>query len=228
MGILSKRILGMPSGAVGDVQFSYRNGQTVIGTRPVSFMPGTDEKSVNRRSRFGITAKFSKAINAIPSLKNLWDDKTENTISPFNGIFRASYPFVTPTDVTSSATLVPFLFGFDVTTTDATVDETEISVSIDPIGTNAGIDTDKEKFIQLCAVIKCSDSTVDTLPSMLFLPLKSSNVVLNLANPLTFTITLSDQDSDAYSMYDTHLTYLSMVTLDEAGNAINYAKGFNV
>ena len=227
MGILSKKVLGAPSGAVGDVQFSYRNGQTIIGTRPASFMPGFDEKSVNRRKRFGITAKYSQAVNAITSLKSLWDDVTPNIISPFNGIFKASYPYVTPTDVTASANLVPQLFGFDVTTTDVTVDETEISVSIDPIGTNAEIDLDVEKFIQLAAVIKCTDGTLDTLPSILFLPLKSANVVLNLANPLSFTITISDQDSDAYSMYDTHLTYLALITLDEDGNAVHYSKGFN-
>lgn len=227
MGILSKRVLGQPSGAVGDIQFSYRNGLTVIGTRPASFMPGTDEKSVNRRNRFGITAKYSQAVNSIPSLKSLWDDVTPNIISPFNGIFKASYPYVTPTDVTTTAKLVPQLFGFDVTTTDVTVDETEVNVSIDPIGTNAEIDTDIEKFIQLAAVIKCTDSTEDTLPNMLFLPLKSANVVLNLANPLSFTITISDQDSDAYSMYDTHLTYLALVTLDTNGKAIHYSKGFN-
>ena len=227
MGILNKAVLGLPSGAVGDILFRYKDGRVIIGTRPVSYMPGTDTNSVNRRNRFGITAKYSQAVNAIQTLKSLWDESTPNSMSPFNGIFKASYPYVTPTDVTETAKLVPQLYGFDVTTTDVTVDETSIEVSIDPIGTNANIDTAVEKFVQLAAVIKCTDATMDTLPKMVFIPLKSGNVVLNLANPLSFTITLCDQDSDVYSLFDTHLTYLALVTLDEDGKAIHYSKGFN-
>ena len=226
MGFLKKSVLGKPSGAVGDILFRYKDGKTIIGTRPVSFMPGTDAASVNRRSRFGITSKFSQAVNSLPSFKSLWDNVTPNNISPYNGIFKASYPFVTPTDVSASAGIVPILYGFNVTTTDVTVDETEVNVSIDPIGTNAEIDTNVEKFIQLGTVIKCSDGTMDTLPALLFIPLKSANVVLNLVNPLTFSITLSDQDSDLYSMYDTHLSYLALVTLDENGKAVHYSSGF--
>lgn len=226
MGILKKSVLGKPSGAVGDILFRYKDGKTIIGTRPVSYMPGMDERSVNRRNRFGITAKFSQAVNSLPSFKSLWDNVTPNNISPYNGIFKASYPYVTPTDVTDLAKLVPQLFGFGVTTTDVTVDETEVSVSIDPIGTNAEIDTNIEKFIQLGVVIKCTDGTIDTLPNIVFLPLKSANVVLNLANPLSFSITLSDQDSDLYSMFDTHLSYLALVTLDEYGKAVHYSSGF--
>ena len=226
MGFLKKSVLGKPSGAVGDILFRYKDGKTIIGTRPVSFMPGTDTASVNRRSRFGISGKFASAVNSIPSFKSLWDGVTPNNISPYNGIFKASYPFITPTDVSASAAIVPLLYGFDVTTTDVTVDETEVSVSIDPIGTNAEIDLNVEKFIQLGTVIKCSDGTLDTLPALLFIPLKSANVVLNLVNPLTFSITLSDQDSDLYSMYDTHLSYLALVTLDENGKAVHYSSGF--
>lgn len=226
MGFLKKSVLGKPSGAVGDILFRYKDGKTIIGTRPVSFMPGTDQASVDRRSRFGITGKFSSAVNSIPSFKSLWDNVTPNNISPYNGIFKASYPFVTPTDVSASAGIVPILYGFNVTTTDVTVDETGVSVSIDPIGTNAEIDTNVEKFIQLGTVIKCSDGTMDTIPALMFIPLHSANVVLNLANPLTFSITLSDQDSDLYSLYDTHLSYLALVTLDENGKAVHYSSGF--
>lgn len=226
MGFLRKAVLGLPSGVVGDILFRYKDGQTIISSRPVSYMPGTDQASVDRRSRFGITAKFAQAVNGIDSLYSVWDNATPKPTSPFNGIFKASYPYVTPTDVTDLASLVPYLYGFPVTTTDVTVDETEVSVSIDPIGTNAEIDLDVEKFIQLAAVIKCTDGTLDTLPTRIFIPLNSANVVLNLANPLTFTITLSDQYSDLYSMYDTHLTYLALVTLDEDGNAVHYSSGF--
>lgn len=225
MGILQKSVLGKPSGVVGDILFRYKDGRTIIGTRPVSCMPGMDINSVNRRNRFGITAKFSRAVNSIPSFKSLWDNVTPNNISPYNGIFKASYPFITPSDVTVTAKIVPQLFGFDVTTTSVSIDGTSVNVAIDPIGTNANINTEIEKFIQLGAVIKCTDASMDTLPKIVFVPLKSSNVVLNLANPLSFSITLADQDQELYSLFDTHATYLALVTLDDNGKAVHYSKG---
>jgi len=175
---------------------------------------------------FGNTAKFSKAVNSIPALKSVWDNATPNNISPFNGIFKASYPFITPTDVSDNAKVVPLLFGFDVTTTDVTISETSVTVDIDPIGTNAGIDLLVEKYIQLAVVIKCKDGTVDELPDLMFIPLKSSDVTLNLANPLSFLITLSDQYSELYSLYTTHKSCFAFVTLTETGKAVHYSSNF--
>lgn len=226
MGLLNKSVLGKPSGAVGDVLFRYKDGRTIIGTRPVSFMPGKDPASVNRRNRFGNTAKFSKAVNSITAFKNLWDNVTPNNISPFNGIFKANYPFITPTDISDSASIVPHLFGFNVITTDVSIDASSVSVSIDPIGINAEIDPLIEKYIQLGVVIKCSDATQEALPKMVLLPLNSANVMLNLVNPLTFSITLSDQEKELYSLFDTHMSYLALVTLDENGKAYHYSSGF--
>ena len=226
MGFLKKAVLGLPSGAVGDVLFRYKNGKTIIGTRPVSFTPGKDPNSVNRRNRFGITARFSQAVNSIPSFRSLWDNVTPNNISPYNGIFKASYPFVTPTDVSGSASIVPQLFGFNITTTEVSIDGSAVNVSIEPIGTNAEIDPMIEKFIQLGVVIKCTDATQDSLPKMVFLPLRSANVPLNLVNPLTFSITLSDQDKELYSLFDTHTAYLALVTLNDNGKAVHYSSGF--
>ncbi len=228
MAKLFKSVLGKPSGAVGDVLFRYKNGKSFIGTRPVSYMPGTDAASVNRRNRFGITAKFSQAVNSLPAFKSLWDNVTPNNISPYNGIFKASYPFVTPVDVSSSAQIVPQLFGFNVTTTNVSVDGATVEVEIDPIGNNAGIDPVIEKYIQLGVVIKNSGATMETLPKMLFLPLDSEKTPLNLVNPMSFTITLSDQDREVYSLYDSHVSFLAFVTLDELGKAVHYSDGFTV
>lgn len=226
MGLLNKSVLGKPSGAVGDVLFRYKDGRTIIGTRPISFMPGKDPASINRRNRFGNTAKFSKAVNSLTAFKNLWDNVTPNNISPFNGIFKANYPFITPTDVSGSASIVPQLFGFNVVTTDVSIDGASVSVSIDPIGNNAEIDPIIEKYIQLGVVIKCTDATQESLPKMVLLPLNSANVSLNLVNPLTFSITLSDQEKELYSLFDTHMSYLALVTLDENGKAYHYSSGF--
>jgi hypothetical protein len=227
MGILKKSVLGKPTGAVGDILFRLVDGRTVIGTRPVSYMPGTDQKSIDRRHRFGNTAKYSRAVNSVPALKSVWDNATPNNISPYNGIFKASYPYITPSDVLDTAKVVPLLFGFDVDITTATIDETSVDVVIGPIGTNANIDLLVEKYIQLCVVIKCKTATVEELPDLMFIPLKSVELSLDLTNPLTFSITLADQDSEIYSLYTAHKSYFAFVTLTDAGKAVHYSTNFN-
>jgi hypothetical protein len=226
MGILKKSVLGKPSGAVGDILFRLKDGRTIIGTRPVSYMPGTDQKSVDRRRRFGLTATYSKAVNSIASLKSVWDNATPNNISPYNGIFKASYPYITPTDVSVSAKVVPMLFGFDVDTTSIVINETSVAIAIGPIGTNANIDTLVEKYIQLAVVIKCKDGTVAELPELMFIPLKSTQMTLNLTSAINFSITLADQDSELYSLYTTHKSYFAFVTLTDDGKAVHYSKNF--
>ncbi|MCX6158650.1 MAG: hypothetical protein NTY74_11800 [Ignavibacteriae bacterium] len=223
MGILKKSVLGKPTGAVGDILFRLKDGRTIIGTRPVSYMPGKDQKSVDRRHRFGNTAKFSKAVNAIPSLKSVWDNATPNNISPYNGIFKASYPYVTPTDISDSAKVVPLLFGFDITTTNVAINETSVTVAISAIGNNAGIDPLVETGIQLAVVIKCKDATEAELPSLMLIPLKSAVLPMSLSGTLSFSITLSDQYSELYSLFTTHKSYFALVTLKDDGKAVHYS-----
>ncbi len=226
MGILKKSVLGKPTGAVGDILFRLKDGRTIIGTRPVSFMPGMDQKSIDRRHRFGNTAKFSKAVNSIPSLKSVWDNATPNNISPYNGIFKASYPFITPVDVNDTGRVAPLLFGFDVETTSVVINATSVAIAIDPIGTNAGIDLLVEKYIQLAVVIKCKDATLEELPDLMFIPLKSTQQTLSLTTALNFSITLADQDSEIYSLFTTHKSYFAFVTLTEDGKAVHYSTNF--
>ena len=68
MAELDKSVIGKLRGRIGDVVFRQRNGKVFVSQRPKSFMPGTDEKSVERRSKFAFCAKLSKAIYSIPEL----------------------------------------------------------------------------------------------------------------------------------------------------------------
>ena len=68
MANLRKKVLGTVSGAVGDILFRTKNGRNYIGTRPLSFVPGKDEKSVARRKRFAMATRLAKQINSIYKL----------------------------------------------------------------------------------------------------------------------------------------------------------------
>ena len=62
MADLRKKVLGTVSGSVGDILFRVRNGKNYLGTKPLSFMPGTDENSIQRRKRFAMATRLAKPI----------------------------------------------------------------------------------------------------------------------------------------------------------------------
>ncbi len=222
MGKLKKAVLGNPSGIVGQVLFRDRGGDVYMSTRPKSFMPGTDSLAVDRRNRFGITGKLAKAINSIDKLKIVWDEATPNNISPYNGIFKANYINVTPTDVSDTALMAPG-FGFDAVATTVTVSDSEIEVVLSPLGADSGINLAVEKTILMAAVVFCKDTTDPNLKPNFCLAFKSGEQILNLSNPLTFNVALTSMEATYFDKYTTHKTFIAFVTLDENGKPVHYS-----
>lgn len=225
MARVRDRHLGVIQGAVGDQVFKLRGSKSYLAQLPHSNGIAPTEKLVNIRKKFANAVKFAQAVNKIPAFKSIWDMVTPNEISPYNGIFKENYRYITSTDVMQNALVVPKSGGFVVVTTDVTISSTSVSVSLDPIGSLSGIDTAVEKFIQLGAVIKCTDNVEEDGIPLEFIWLNSANVVLNLANPLIFDVDLLTPQTGTYNEYDTHLTYFAFVTLDADGNAVRFSIG---
>lgn len=223
MAILRDRHLGTIQGSVGDQVFKLRGNKSYIAQLPHSNGKLPTEKLINIRKKFANVVLFSKAVNSVPAFKAIWDLVTPNEVSPYNGIFKNNYRFITSSDITERALVVPKMGGFDVSTTDVSVDSSSLSVSLDPIGSLSGIDTTIEKYIRLGAVIKCTDRIDLADEPMVLLPLSSDNVILNLINPLTFSVNLLSSQKNIYDAYDTHITYLAFVTIDEENTAVRYS-----
>lgn len=218
--------VGVLQGKLGPQVFKLIRGNHFAARLPRLSSKEPKDNIINNRMKFGLTAQFSESVHQVPGLNEIWDLATPNSMSPFNGIFKSNYRNVTSTDVLDTASIVPLTGGFGVTTTDVTIDGETVEVAIDPIGTISKIDTNIEKFIKLGFVIKCTDRNNDNYDSIMFISGFSSNVVLNLANPLSFSAIIYDSDRDIYSKYDTHLTYLALITLDADNNPIHFSKGF--
>ncbi len=222
MGKLNKAVLGLPPGNVGQVLFREIDGKVYIGTRPKSFMPGTDVPAVNRRKRFGLTGKFAKAINSIDKVKIVWDAVTPNNISPYNGIFKANYPNVTPDTVSDTALLSPGI-GFNSAIDTAVIDNTGIQVTLEALGVDSGIDPLIETHIVMAAVISCNVTSDVNLKPNYFLAFKSAPVATNLVNPLSFSVAFKEQEATYYDKYTNHKTFLAFVTLNAEGKPVQYS-----
>jgi hypothetical protein len=225
MGRINKTILGRLSGAVGDVLFRQMHGKNYVGTKPDSFIPGSDKNSVDRRKKFGLTVKFSGSVNHITQLKNFWARVAPKSGSPFNFIVKTNYAHILPDDVTGTAALVPNV-GFSISATSVSITKNQVQVTLNPIGNNSGIDTIVEKHIQLACVLYFKNPSDDSFSLYYFLPLISAKQALSLVNPLSFSIVLSDQQTQEFDRYQVHSGFFALVTLDDNDNLYHYSNTF--
>ncbi len=225
MAKIRKQVLGRISGAIGDVLFRVKNGKGFVGTRPISFMPGTDTKSVNRRSKFAVANKYAKAVNIIVVLKQLWKQYKTPVQSAYNYIMKKNYHNVTPDDVSDNLMLVPEV-GFNVTVTETTVSGNEIKVTIEAIGENAGIDPVTETKLQLALVAFYKNPTNDNYSQYGFMPLLSSELATSLTSSLTFIIKISDQQSKIFENYLSNKKFFALVTLDTDKKPVHFSNTY--
>ena len=225
MAQLKKTVLGKVSGAVGDVLFRQRNGKNIVGTRPSSFTPGSDPASVARRNRFGLSISFAKTMNSIPLLKSVWKSTTPAGLSPYNFMIKTNYVSIAPDNISGNAVLVPG-FGFGVTPSAVSIDSSGIQADINPIGNSAGIDTAIEQSILLVSVIYMNNPVDNTVKQNGFLSFVSDSQTLSLSNPLSFQVSLSNQETQLFDKYQAHKGFFTLLTLNADGNAVQYSGTF--
>lgn len=94
---------------------------------------------------------------------------------------------------------------FSITTTDITLDlpNNVFYVAIDPLGTEQGLDINVDKYGALYADFRCFNPTVTGIPEEYNVNLvQESEVILNLANPLSFEIVINEDISNNISQYE--------------------------
>lgn len=222
MAQLKKKVLGQVSGAVGDMVFRERYGANYVGLRPGSFIPGTDPASVARRQRFALAAKVGFTLNSIKHLKLLWKKITPSGMNPGNFIVKTNYPFVSSTDLSNLLQLTPSN-GFGFVVTDSNVDRVRVRTTIDPIGTNTGIDPALEPNLMLtCLVFLTSPVDLSLAPYSL-MAVSSALQATNLATEFTVDANLTNQQQVVFDNYQVTKTFVALVTLDAIGNPMHYS-----
>lgn len=222
MARLKKKVLGQVSGAVGDIVFRERYGNNYLGMRPDSFIPGTTAADYQRRQRFALAAKTGVSINSASKLKSLWAGVTPSGLSTFNNIVKVNYRFVTSTDITNQLQLVPDN-GFGVAITDNNVDRVRVRVTIDPIGSNAGINVTLEPNIMMSGLVFLSNPIEQTTEAYSLLSVSSVPQATNLITPLTFDADLTNQQQQTFDKYQITKTFVVLITLDAIGNPVHYS-----
>jgi len=86
MAILKGGFLSGISGKIDKVVARRVNGKTVISNRPSTYNKTKSKKAKSVRNRFAIAVEFSRYINSIELLKNIWKYNFPKCSSAFNMI----------------------------------------------------------------------------------------------------------------------------------------------
>jgi len=224
MANLIKSVLGRPTGAVGDIVFRQMDGKTIVATRPGSFMPGIDEASVDRRSKFRFAVKLASAANGMDDIREIWDQNVDAG-SPFQNLVKTNYPYVDADGLPGSYKLTP-AGGFGTSTSLITVSPVAIEAELNPLGDNIGIDTAEEVSIRLLSLVYLYNPTDPNCPAYDFLVKASEDIPLQLASAVIFSVPLMNQDTEKYNLYQNRSVYFAVVTLDAEGNVVHFSTTF--
>jgi hypothetical protein len=225
MADLRKKVLGTVSGAVGDILFRTKHGRNYVGTRPLSFTPGTDEKSIARRKRFGMATRLARPINSIYRLKALWKAAAPVPLHSYNMIVRANYSSVGSDSISNTVKLVPEI-GFSVQSNNLTLDENHLRVTLDGLTSISGINPAVETFCQIVGIIHLSSPVDPAKEPHVFIPVVSIEQALALNTEINDDIIFQDVISQLNAMYQNRKAFLTVLTLDTERNVIHYSNTF--
>jgi hypothetical protein len=223
MASLKKQVIGKISGKVGDLIFRNRNDNNYIALKPIRVNSPKDERAISRRMKFKSATQLASAINSIIPLKMQWTYKTSGNNSVYNRLVKANYPTLISSLPSEFSVLTPPK-GFGVITQTISVNETEIKVGIDAIGTNAGINPVVEKTIRLAAVLCLSGPPNPMYSDVVYLPFISEQQTLNLNSALTFQIALNINEAELFNLYSTKKLLAGFITFDVDSLPISHSE----
>jgi len=229
MAKVRDRHVGTVQGALGDQVFKVLNGDSYVAQLPHKSNTEPSVKVKNQRKRFGLTAKFAKAIYALLLLRLFWKSytpaETTKKLSVYTKIGKANFNAVTSTDISDLAVLVPD-FGFPVVPTATTLTKSTVTVVVDPLGDSGIINLTNEKYVYALCVIHFSQPTATIYDDNRFLSLKSARLNLTLTGDLSFTMTLDGAMGQVFDAYTAKKAWFVLVTTDTDEAPVHFSSTF--
>ncbi len=231
MATIKNELTGRASGKVGLQIYRITNGKTALCALPASFNVSQSEKSLEVRARFSLGLKLAHAMCDIPHLKHVWKNTSitagDSKRTAFNKMMKANYPFVLKDGLDAILPIVPDL-GFIAEKSAATLANDEITADINAIGTLQEIDPAVETSFQLACVVFCTSPTDNRWAPYRFISCASAPIALNLATPLSISITLAGSKTTTFDMYSVHRAFFTLLTLNAEGVPIHFSDTFTV
>lgn len=223
--LVSPMPIGRLSGKLGELVFRNFPDKTVVSKRPLSFKPGSDPASVNRRQRFKLTSFFAKSVKSFPVAYELWAKKTRNKMSAYNCVFKHNYDAVEHNDVSKYVKIFPDShFHVEPESFILTKDYLHVSFNTDDLYASCNYDI---KYLQTAVIIFCKESVMNYYDDFRFITYLSSPVKIKDSENISFSLALSnneiinpeipslrDYQKSEFASFNSHSAFLSFITLD--------------
>ena len=225
MAKLRKQVLGEVSGTLGTFIFRDVKGKNVIGIKPSNVNFPKDQLSVDRRSKFGLSSKFSGAILADSRLKKLWQEQTPSDLYVQNYIVRQNYRSVQPQSLTDMIKIVPEV-GFPINVTGVNKSSTQLRVMIEALNTGNRFKQLTDTKVIMSSILFLSNPVDTTVAEVTFLSTATVPQALDITTQLSFTAELDGPSGLIYSKYQDHKMFFVILTTDDDDNVIQFSNTF--
>jgi hypothetical protein len=113
MGRLVHRVLGDSQGKVGELVFKIYNGKVYITTHKGFNKISKSPSCVKNRNRFAVSVKFSKAVNSLNNLKEVWSQSNAEGKRTYTKILRFNIGKLLDGKLSKLNSIVPAGFSVD-------------------------------------------------------------------------------------------------------------------
>lgn len=224
MAELKRAVLGRVSGSIGNITGRIKRGKNYISARPASFIPGKDPASIERRRKFKLALEFGLAIiQNSPDLKLIWQKATRGLMGPHNLIVKQNYKLISQ-DGYSDLNFIAPSDGFPVKINSFAINAGVLTSEIDPLGNPDLFDLELEKSVKLVNLFYNTDPNLEGIDPYSFQVIESTGIILQLNNPLTFSINLNSVQESLYSKYGSHKIFSVLITLDSGSVPVSYSQ----
>jgi hypothetical protein len=107
MALVTRQILGIARGTVGDLVYKNRRGNSYVAPKPGRYKKTKCIDSINNRNRFGLVSKFSSVVNESVFLKALWNKSKLRGKSAYTKIYIHNYPYCRNNFIESYTNITP-------------------------------------------------------------------------------------------------------------------------
>lgn len=222
MATLKGNVLGKIRGKVGTVSGRVRNGKNYLVSLPASFKTPTDPLSIARREKFKMAVLFSKAVYNNSLLKSIWIKQNTENRTAFNLVMRKNYKLLENNSPSTQNIITPEL-GFNPNYSSAGYSDGDVTIVTNNLSDTLTIDPAIETRITATGFIFAEDPNSGNVELYNFYNFSASPQAIDLAQPMTFTVTLPYIQKMQLENYQSIKIYSALITLNDDLLPVQYS-----
>lgn len=223
MAIVTKTILGKPSGIVGDVIYCQFKGKTIASFHSGTYTLPMGHASVTRRAMFGFLMKYASAVGSVPLLKSCWAHRQDKGNDTFNRIVSTNYKRTGAASILSETLLTPSS-GVGVTVLEYSITSTRIrltlSAEFDPVSPRFKTDA----IVTAVVILSLSKKPNRNKPAFAVIPLVSQEQPYEDGHTITVDLPFTAQHKQDIKRYPSRQFLCALVLTSPKQQVLKFSR----